>query len=72
MDLGHVVGVNGKEWYYLWSGIGADVGQIPLFGAAIGLYRKHRCHLAGCWRLAKLQVAGRRGTSVTSTIPTGP
>jgi hypothetical protein len=31
MDLGHVLGADGREWYNFWSGMGADVGQVALF-----------------------------------------
>ncbi len=53
MGLGHLIGADGKGWYNFWSGIGADIGQLALIGAAIGLYRKHNCHVKGCWRIAK-------------------
>jgi hypothetical protein len=56
--LGHLIGADGNEWYNFWSGMGADVGQVALFGAAIGLYRKHNCHVHRCWRIAKQQVEG--------------
>jgi hypothetical protein len=58
LGLGHLIGADGHEWYNFWSGIGADVGQIALFGAAIGLYRKHNCHVHRCWRIAKQHVEG--------------
>lgn len=51
--LGHLLGADGQEFYNFWSGIGADIGQLALVGAAIGLYRKHICHVKGCWRIAK-------------------
>jgi hypothetical protein len=53
MGLGHLLGADGREWYNFWSGFGADLGQIALLGAAIGLYRRHNCHVKGCWRLGK-------------------
>ncbi|HEY3528618.1 MAG TPA: hypothetical protein VGK78_05665 [Nocardioides sp.] len=58
MGLGHVLGSDGREWYNVWSGVGADLGQLALFGAVFGLYRKHRCHVTRCWRLAKQPVEG--------------
>jgi len=60
MGLGHVLGADGQTWYNFWSGIGADIGGFAFIGATIGLYRKHNCHVRGCWRLAKQAV---RGTS---------
>ena len=56
MGLGHLIGADGNEWYNFWSGMGADLGQVALIGAAIGLYRKHLCHVHRCWRLAKQPV----------------
>jgi hypothetical protein len=35
---------------------GLQVGLLiaaVLIGAAVGLYRKHNCHVKGCWRIAK-------------------
>ena len=58
MGIGHVLGADGREWYNFWSGIGADIGGLAFIGAAIGLYRKHNCHVHGCWRLAKQVVVG--------------
>jgi hypothetical protein len=51
--LGHLLGADGAQFYNLWSGIGADIGQLALVGAAVGIYRKHNCHVKGCWRIAK-------------------
>ncbi len=58
MGVGHVFGTDGREWYNFWSGVGADIGGFAFIGAAFGLYRKHNCHVGGCWRIAKQQVVG--------------
>jgi hypothetical protein len=58
MGLGHVLGADGKAWYNFWSGIGADLGGFAVLGALVGVYRKHNCHVHGCWRIAKQQVVG--------------
>jgi hypothetical protein len=58
MGLGHLLGTDGDEWYLFWSGMGADIGGFAFIGAAIGIYRKHNCHVHGCWRIAKQQVIG--------------
>jgi hypothetical protein len=58
MGRGHVLGADGKSWYNFWSGVGADLGGFAVVGAAIGLFRKHNCHVRGCWRIAKQQVVG--------------
>jgi hypothetical protein len=58
MGLGHVLGSDGRAWYNFWSGFGADIGELAFVGAVVGLYRKHNCHVHGCWRIAKQQVVG--------------
>jgi hypothetical protein len=58
MGIGHLVGSDGGSWYNFWSGLGADIGGLAFVGAGIGLYRKHNCHVHGCWRIAKQQVVG--------------
>jgi hypothetical protein len=58
MGLGHVLGADGRGWYNFWSGFGADIGELAFLGAFIGVYRKHNCHVHGCWRIAKQQVLG--------------
>jgi hypothetical protein len=58
MSIGHLVGTDGKGWYNFWSGLGADIGGLTILGGALGVYRKHNCHVAGCWRIAKQQVIG--------------
>jgi len=58
MGLGHVLGADGRSWYNFWSGIGADLGGFAVVGALVGVYRKHNCHVHGCWRIATQQVVG--------------
>jgi hypothetical protein len=55
--LGHLLGTDSGPWYAFWSGVGADLGGLAIVGTSIGLYRRHKCHVHGCWRLAKQQVA---------------
>jgi hypothetical protein len=58
MGISHLVGSDGGAWYNFWSGLGADIGGLTILGGAIGVYRKHNCHVGGCWRIAKQQVIG--------------
>jgi hypothetical protein len=44
--------------YGFWSGIGSDLGEFALIGAVVALYRKHNCHVKGCWRLSRHPVEG--------------
>lgn len=41
----------GYQW---WSGIGSDLGEYAIassiFASAYGAYRRHNCHVQGCWR----------------------
>lgn len=57
-ELAHLLGLDGGEWYAFWSGLGADIGGLAIVGTALGLYRKHNCHVHRCWRIAKQPVAG--------------
>lgn len=45
-------------YYGFWSGFGSDLGELTIFAAVIGIYKKHNCHERGCWRLAKFDVTG--------------
>ena len=49
---GHIVPYN------VWSGFGADVGEIAIVGGIATLVRKHKCHVHGCWRYARYPVEG--------------
>jgi hypothetical protein len=53
-------GVNNEAGYgyAFWSGIGSDFGEIALIGAIIAVYRKHNCHVKGCWRISRHPVDG--------------
>ena len=54
----HMLGFDGGQWYAFWSGAGADLGELAIIGAVIGMYRKHRCHVGRCWRLGKSPIDG--------------
>lgn len=55
----HVIGLDGSGyWYNFWSGFGSDLGEAALIGGLISMYRKHNCHVKGCWRLTWRPVAG--------------
>lgn len=38
--------------YWFWSGIGSDIGELTIVAAAVVFYRRHECHIQGCWRPA--------------------
>ena len=40
----------GGRWYLWWSGM---FSNLTIFAAVILFYRKHNCHIHGCWRLGK-------------------
>jgi hypothetical protein len=44
--------------YGFWSGIGSDIGELAILGAIIAAYRKHNCHVRGCWRISRHPVDG--------------
>jgi hypothetical protein len=50
---------NGSGAHYLfWSGIGSDATEFLILGGIIQLYRRHNCHVKGCWRMQRRAVAG--------------
>ena len=55
----HVGATNEPGAYYgFWSGFGSDIGEIAIIGAVFAMYKKHNCHVAGCWRMARHPVEG--------------
>jgi len=56
----HVTGVDNVSgpWYGFWSGFGSDLGEIAIVGGLISIYRRHNCHVKGCWRIGKYSVEG--------------
>jgi len=58
--LAHVLGLDNLSgpYYGFWSGIGSDISELALFGALMGLLRKHNCHIRGCWRLGRHPIGG--------------
>jgi hypothetical protein len=56
----HVMGVDDLSgpWYGFWSGFGADLGEIAIVGGLVSIYRRHNCHVKGCWRVGKHPVDG--------------
>ncbi len=44
--------------YLFWSGIGADAAELAIVGGLISIYRRHNCHVRGCWRIGRNQVEG--------------
>lgn len=51
-------GIQSNSYTNWWGDIGSDIGEITLIGAVVAMYRKHNCHVKGCWRLSKYQVKG--------------
>jgi hypothetical protein len=57
--LYYVFGIQGTgPWYSFWSGPGADISELAIFGGVLAAWHKHRCHVSGCYRLARHRVAG--------------
>jgi hypothetical protein len=59
-SLLHILGIDTATgpWYAFWSGIGADLGELAVIGGLIALYRRHNCHVQGCWHIGHLPVEG--------------
>lgn len=58
--LAHILGLDNASgcWYLFWSGFGADISELAIVGAIVGLLRKHNCHARRCWRIGRFTVAG--------------
>lgn len=44
--------------YAAWSGPGADITELAIVGGIVSIYRKHQCHVRGCWRIGRHGVEG--------------
>ena len=44
-------------WYGFWSGFGGSIPDFLILGSIVTIYRRHVCHVKGCYRLGK-QVDG--------------
>lgn len=38
--------------------VSGPLADITLLGGALAIYRKHNCHIHGCWRMARHPVKG--------------
>jgi hypothetical protein len=45
-------------WYNFWSGFGSLTLLTTCLATPLLLYRKHNCHVAGCWRIGRHKVSG--------------
>ena len=58
--IGHILAMLGitdqtSAWYAFWSGLGSDMSEIGgLLALAWIFWRKHNCHVKGCWRIGHL------------------
>jgi hypothetical protein len=64
-ELLHWMGLTNPagKLYSFWSGIGSDIGEVTIVVAVVGLYRKHNCHVKGCWRMGKHPITGTAFTT---------
>jgi len=69
--LSDLFGFDGGQWYSFWSGAGADLGELAIIGAVVGMYRRHNCHMKGCWRIGKQPVDGTSWTVCHHHHPAG-
>lgn len=59
-ELSNFFGVTNEAGpgYGFWSGVGSDIGEVAIIGAIVAAYRRHNCHVKGCWRIQRHQVEG--------------
>lgn len=55
-----ILGISDESgrWYAFWSGFGSDLGELAVVGGLVSLYRKHNCHVRGCFRVGRHPVDG--------------
>jgi hypothetical protein len=72
--LPHILGIDTEtgRWYAFWSGFGSDIGQVVIIGGLLSIYRKHNCHVHGCWRLGRHPVEGTAYVVCRRHHPDGP
>lgn len=72
--LAHVLGLDdpGGAPYLFWSGCGADLTELAVIGALIGIVRRHNCHIHGCWRVGRHHVDGTPHIVCRHHHPDGP
>lgn len=58
--------------YNMWSGFGSDVGEVVIIGGLASMFRKHNCHVHGCWRIARHPVEGTSYVVCRRHHPAGP
>lgn len=56
----HFFGIDNVSgpFYGFWSGFGSDIGEGAILVGVFSMYRKHNCHVKGCWRIAHHPVEG--------------
>ncbi|MGB8652084.1 MAG: hypothetical protein WCD35_15645 [Mycobacteriales bacterium] len=48
----------GGRWYLWWSGM---FSNLTIFAAVGVFYRKHNCHIHGCWRIGSHKAVDQHG-----------
>lgn len=54
--IGHFFGLDNAAGpaYLFWSGVGSDITEFAILGAAVGAIRRLNCDQHGCWRWGHL------------------
>ena len=72
--LRHLLGVDDLTgpWYGFWSGFGSDLSEIGGLGVVSYIFwRKHNCHVRGCWRIGRHPLEGTLYVVCRQHYPTG-
>ena len=58
--IAYILGIDNEAgpWYAFWSGFGSDMTEFLVLGGLYGMWRKHNCHVKGCWRIGRHAVQG--------------
>jgi hypothetical protein len=71
--LAHVLGLDNLSgpFYGFWSGVGSDLGELTIIGAAASIYWRHTCHVKRCYRIGRHPVQGTPHVVCRKHHPTG-
>lgn len=68
--IGHLFGTDGGAFYYFYSGFGAALSSVTIFGGLVTYLRQRRCSVDGCHHRGKVEVNG--WTVCPAHHPDGP
>jgi hypothetical protein len=56
--IAHLFGTDGGPFYYFYSGFGAALSSVTIFGGLLTFWRHEKCQVEGCHQRGKVEVNG--------------